>query len=229
MNILLVDDHSLFREGMKYLLKSLESKTVITEADSCEGAIELLSHQNFDLILLDLNLPGKKHMAALAAVKNLRSDIPIVVFSGEDSPSLIRLAIDSGAMGFIPKSSSHEILILAMRLVLAGGVYLPSIAMQSGRNAQVERHLDESGYSDGFRKLEGILSDRQLQVLRLIVEGKSNREIGEALFISENTVKTHVSAVMRALNTTSRTETVYYTAMLGMTSDPITPHEKKDE
>ena len=214
---------------MKYLLKSLESDTAITEAESCEGALDLLSNQNFDLILLDLNLPGKKHMAALTAVKTLRNDIPIVVLSGEDSPSLIRLAIDSGAMGFIPKSSSHEILIHAMRLVLAGGVYLPPKAMQPGQGSQVETTMDESGYGDGFRKLEGVLSERQLQVLRLIVEGKSNREIGELLFISENTVKTHVSAVMRTLNTNSRTETVYYTAMLGMTPGPIIKGENKDE
>ncbi len=114
MHILLVDDHALFREGMKFLLKSLEKDVVLQEAENCEDALALLEQHEFGLILLDLNLPGINRMAALAAVRELKSDTPVVVLSGEDAPALVRTAIDMGAMGFIPKSSTHDILIQAM-------------------------------------------------------------------------------------------------------------------
>ena len=201
---------------MKYLLRSLNDQTEIAEAETCEQAIDMLvDADDIDLVLLDLNLPGKKHLAALDAVKLVRDDIPIVVLSGDESPSLVRSSIDKGAMGFIPKSSSHEILIHAMRLVLAGGVYLPAIAMDRKQELRVD-----APYVDVFKVLSELLSERQIEVLRLVVEGKSNRAIADVLHISENTVKTHVSAVMRALNTKSRTETVYYTARLAMESRP---------
>ncbi len=214
LRILLVDDHTLFREGMRYLLQGLDSSLTIDETDAVNDAIAMLSAQDFDLLLLDLKMPGYDGLDSLHAVKEAADSVPVVVLSGEDSPALIRQAIESGAMGFIPKSSSHDLLMQALKLVLAGGVYLPLNAI-SENNAQysIEQPRPKAEPVPVENEFHG-LTPRQLEVLHGVVKGKPNKLIARDLNVSEHTVKAHLSAVFRALGAKNRTDAVYQAARM---------------
>ena len=198
MKILLVDDHALFRQGLKALLLPLHAELELDEAGTCAEALAHAATRGYDLVLFDLKMPGQSGLDALAALRAAIPTVPIVVLSGEDDPHTIRGAIERGAMGFIPKSSSQDLMIQALRLVLAKGVYLPATAL------------------DGVdAKLPGI-TPRQLDVLRYVIQGMPNKVIARELNISDWTVKQHVSEVLHRLGVHNRTEAVYAAAKLGL-------------
>ena len=208
MKLLLVDDHALFREGLKLLLAGLDSQAKLDEAGDLDQALALAADEAFDLILLDLKMPGPNGLHALGTLRDATAGAPIVVLSGEDDPVVVRAAIEHGAMGFIPKSSTPEVLIQALRLVLARGVYLPPLALGARAAATLPTGAAEI-------RLPGI-TDRQMDVLRCVIQGKPNKVIARDLDISEGTVKLHLSAVFRALDVHNRTEAVYAAAKLGL-------------
>jgi DNA-binding NarL/FixJ family response regulator len=211
MKMLLVDDHALFREGLKLLLRSLGGELELDEAGDCARALEKMSGQSYDLVLLDMNLPGRGGLDALTALREAGPSTPVVVLSGEEDPQLVRGAIDRGAMGFIPKSSTPEILIPALRLALAGGVYLPPAVLDT-RSAAAPPAAQQS---KGAQAPAG-LTQRQMDVLRCVIQGKPNKVIARELDISEGTVKAHLSSVLHALGARNRTEAVYAAARLGL-------------
>lgn len=211
LNLLLVDDHALFREGLKFLLRGLDEELVIDEAESCAAATERRGQFPYDLILLDLNLPKLGGLDALAAIRAAFPGTPLVVLSGEDDPRVIRATIEHGAMGFVPKSSTPEILIGALRLILAHGVYLPLSALESDTPEPVA-HAAEVDPDIVL----GNLSSRQVEVLRCVIKGQPNKLIARNLALSESTIKAHLSAVFRALGAHNRTEAVYAAAKLGL-------------
>jgi DNA-binding NarL/FixJ family response regulator len=213
MKILLVDDHPLLRGGMRFLLRSLDADLETDEADDCNQALELVAEHSYDLVLLDLKMPGLNGLDALAALRNAAPGIPLVVLSGESDPGIVRAAIEGGAMGFIPKSSTPEVLIQALRLVLAQGVYLPTVVLEAARSGTASAPLAQTAADDAA--LPGI-SPRQMEVLHRIIKGKPNKVIARELDLSEGTVKAHVSAVFQALGVHSRTEAVYAAAKLGL-------------
>ena len=158
-------------------------------------------------------MPGSQGTSALEFMREALVDVPIVVISGEDDPALIRQAIDLGASGFVPKSSTHPILIGALQLILAGGVYLPMHVLgESSRPLPVPAQIES--LSVGV-PIPG-LSDRQFEVLLKAVRGYSNKAIARALQLSESTVKAHLSASFRVLGVSNRTEAVYAAAQLGI-------------
>jgi len=212
MNVLLIDDHALFREGLKFLLRSLDAALHIDEAGDCAKALEHAAARSYDLVLLDLKMPGVAGLDALAALRDANPDAPLVVLSGEDNPGVVRAAIERGAMGFIPKSSTPEVLIQALRLVLARGVYLPPAVLDAARDPEPVA-LQRGTAADIV--LPG-LTPRQMDVLRCVIQGKSNKVIARELDVSEGTVKAHLSSVLRALDARNRTEAVYAAAKLGL-------------
>jgi DNA-binding NarL/FixJ family response regulator len=209
MQILLIDDHALFRSGLKFLLSDLDEGLVFAEAATLKEA-EKTSQQQFDLILLDWNLPGHKGETTLARVRELFNEATIVILSGEEDPALVRKAVDLGASGFIPKSSLPVVMVSALRLVLAGGIYLPAELLFQN---QTPRFASQNGSPPTFNPLS-FLSERQQQALMLAVKGKSNKEISRELEVSEGTVKQHLSTAFRLLNVNNRTEAVYAVAEL---------------
>jgi DNA-binding NarL/FixJ family response regulator len=211
MILLLVDDHALFREGLKFLLRGLDDELVVDEAESCAAATGRQGQFSYDLILLDLNLPDLGGLEALAAVRAAFLQTPVVVLSGEDDPRTIRATIEQGAMGFVPKSSTPEILIQALKLILAHGVYLPVSALDSEAPPTVPLAARESADAAIAH-----LSSRQIEVLRCVIRGQPNKLIARSLALSESTVKAHLSAVFRALGAHNRTEAVYAAAKLGL-------------
>jgi DNA-binding NarL/FixJ family response regulator len=214
MNILVIDDHALFREGLKFLLRSLDAGLQVDEAGNCAKALEHAAARSYDLVLLDLKMPGVEGLDALAALRDAVPAVPLVVLSGEDNPGVVRAAIERGAMGFIPKSSTPEVLIHALRLVLARGVYLPPTVLDAVGTTSPSSP-DPSAVLAGRSTLSS-LTPRQMDVLRCVIQGKSNKIIARELDVSEGTVKAHLSSVLRALGTRNRTEAVYAAAKLGL-------------
>jgi len=212
MKILLIDDHALFREGLKFLLRSLDAALEVHEAGNCAKALEHAAAGSYELVLLDLKMPGVAGLDALAALREALPDSPLVVLSGEENPGVVRAAIERGAMGFIPKSSTPEVLIHALRLVLARGVYLPPMVLDAAGPVPVSA---ASGASADQAVLHG-LTPRQMDILRFVIQGKPNKIIARELDISEGTVKSHLSSVLHALGTRNRTEAVYAAAKLGL-------------
>jgi len=213
VNILLVDDHALFREGLKFLLRGLDTGLHLDEAGTCAEALERAASRSYDLVLLDLKLPGRDGLGALAAMREALPTVPVVVLSGEDDPQMIRTTIQQGAMGFIPKASTPEVLVQALKLVLARSVYLPPAALDASDESTPLRAADPAGRSDA--NLLGI-TQRQLEVLRCVIQGKTNKVIARELDISDGTVKQHLSDVLLRLGVKNRTEAVYAAAKLGL-------------
>ena len=206
MRIMLVDDHELFREGLKYLLPVLDSRVEFIEAGNIEDALQIAADPQPDLILLDYHLPGTSRLDALKQIRAVFESAAVVVLSGEEDVKIIRAAVDHGAAGFIPKSSTREILVNALSLVLAGGTYLPASALRATsllpENASATLGLQ--------------LSSRQHEVLMKVIQGKSNKIIARELDITDHTVKAHLSVAFRVMGVQNRTEAVYVAAKLGM-------------
>lgn len=205
MKVLLVDDHALFRRGLRLMLSELAPGMDLSEADSCAQALEL-AQESFDLILLDMNMPGLHGLEALRRVKETWPLALVVVLSGEDSGQLVRDVIEQGACGFVPKSSSPEVMLLALQLVLAKGVYLPELALRAGGPEPASPVLPN---------IAG-MTERQVQVLRLALKGAPNKVVARELGISEGTVKSHLSTAYRMLNVRNRTEALYSAARAGL-------------
>jgi DNA-binding NarL/FixJ family response regulator len=200
MHILIVDDHPLFREGLKTLLTALEPAVRISDAGTVAQAIALAAVDAPDLILLDMNLPGTNRLDALRQVKAAHEAASVVVVSADEDPVLIRSAIDEGAAGYIPKTSDASLTIQALRLVLANGIYLPRAALTGG-----DAHCAESSKAQGLPEFSG----RQLAVLKCLLQGKANKVIARELDIAEGTVKAHLWAIYQALGVNSRAQAMY--------------------
>lgn len=205
MKILVADDHALIREALRHLLAQLDADLMVIEAPDCDGAHgAVAAHPDLDLMLLDLNLPG---VGGLVLLPQLRADypaLPVVVLSALEDTATVREALARGAVGFIPKSSSNEVMLSALRLVLAGGRYLPPEALAG------------DGTTAPASSNEVVLTDRQREVLALMAQGKSNKQICRELNLAEATVKIHVTAILRALKVTSRAQAIVAVNRLGL-------------
>lgn len=215
MKILVVDDHPLIREALKQVLSTLASDIQVLEAQTAkEGFAVAEAHPDLHLILLDLSLPGEDGLESLPLLRERAPQVPVVVFSANDHPDVVRRAIDAGAMGFIPKTSSNALLVNALRFVLAGGVYLPLEVLRQPSSESSGFAEAATGGSSGLRRLG--LTQRQAQVLALLVQGKSNKLICRELDLAEGTVKVHVAAVLKALGVANRTQAVLAVSRLGI-------------
>jgi DNA-binding NarL/FixJ family response regulator len=201
MHILIVDDHPLFREGLKTLLTALEPAVRISDAGSVAEAIALSAADAPDLILLDMNLPGPSRLDALRQVKAAYETASVVVVSGDEDPVLIRKAVDEGAAGYIPKTTNASLTIQALRLVLANGIYLPRAALTAGGQARSPAEPAKAGQPE--------FSGRQLAVLKCLLQGKANKVIARELDIAEGTVKAHLWSIYQALGVNSRAQAMY--------------------
>ena len=207
MKILLVDDHPLFIEGIRGVLQRLDDNLAIQTAGSCEEAIERTAEDDdVDLLLLDLNLPGVSGLDGLVELRHQLPATPIVLISASEDRNKVLRAIELGAKGYIPKSSTPDIIITALQLVLSGGVYLPMAVLDTVNSSQLK-----TCNADGQT-----LTPRQVEVLGLVAEGLSNKAIANRLSMAENTVRVHISAILRFLDVTNRTEAGVAAARMGL-------------
>jgi DNA-binding NarL/FixJ family response regulator len=222
MKVLLVDDHVLFREGLSLLLRTLMERVEIFEAGTIKDALTLLSTQeSMDLILLDLGLPDMVGTEAIGFVREQHPDVPVVALSSSEDRATVLSALDRGAMGFVPKSASSSILTGALQLILAHGIYLPPSAFLGDRNSVIDSVVEMTRGNGPQPKQKKTVSDlglttRQADVLYRILQGKSAKIISRELNLSGSTVKTHTSAVLRALNVTTRTQAIIAAGKLGL-------------
>jgi DNA-binding NarL/FixJ family response regulator len=224
MKILLVDDHVLFREGIALLLRNLVADDSLYQAGTCDEALALVAQNpGIELVLMDINLPGTSGINAIALIRAEFPVIPVVGLSSSDDKQTILDAIDAGAMGFIPKSSSSAVLFAALQLVLSKGIYIPPEAFLRDRSvvgrAATRNGADKSSSSEHATPKDLGLTPRQSDVLFLILQGKSAKAIAKDLSLSSSTVKIHTSAALRALNVTTRTQAVIAAGRIGLRFD----------
>lgn len=217
MKYLIIDDHALIREAMVRIFKDLHPDCTVLEASSYAMASPILdNHDDLALILLDLNLPDR---SGLDILRDLRQRFPataVVMLSGFCDRDTVIQAMCAGAMGFIPKAQSRDVLVRALQLIFAGGKYIPEdVLTDSGSALGLASHTPQpiqiAVTQDGSTRPTPSklgLTDRQIEVLALMMEGKSNKLICRALNLAEPTVKNHVSAILKVLGVTNRTEAV---------------------
>ena len=233
MKVLVVDDHALIRTALRGVLGQLDGGLTMLEASDCRRAFEQIeAHPDLDLVLLDLNLPGKHGLAALEELRTSYPALPVVVLSSANDRASVMQSLDLGAMGYIPKLSSNEVLVSALRLVLSGGIYIPPEIL--ARSGHVPAAVADNAVAPSVQRsapprvpADLGLSEREARILRLLLEGKSNKLICRELDIAESTVKNHITQILRALNVTSRTQAVIVAAQMGLVVDrgasPIKP------
>lgn len=196
MKILVADDHALYRKGLRDLVQRLDTGMVdVLEACNWQSALDLLARNpDSALAVVDLHMPGVEPFAGLRLLLDKIETVPVVVITASESPLDMKRALDAGAMGYIAKTETPEVMASALRLVLSGGVYVPPKLVRSSVPPVAAR---ANGLPFG-------LTPRQYDVLQHLARGKSNKEIARALGMAERTVKIHVTAVFKALGVTSR-------------------------
>ena len=201
MKILVVDDHALVREGLCQILKGLDEQVEVLEAPHCARAFELAAlHTDLDLVLLDYHLPDMNGLAALSIFGKEHPELPIVMLSGSVNPQIMRQVMAQGAAAFLTKSGKSQELLAVLRLVLAGDVYMPPDLLC----------YDSTPYPEDpdAADADPQLTPRQEEVLALLLDGRSNKEISHTLDLAEETTKNHVSGILRAFGVKTRVQAV---------------------
>ena len=209
MKIRLVDDHPLIRDALRRVLKELTDDATVLEASDYRQAMRLIEeHGDLHLILLDLNLPDRDGFAFLTDLRRRNAKISLVVLSAFHDRDNVLKALDLGALGFIPKSAPREVMVSALRLVFSGGIYIPPEALARPESVSART-------APGRPVSPADLTERQLEVLALMMQGHSNKAISRTLDVAEATVKHHVTAILKALKVMNRTEAVIAVGALG--------------
>jgi len=198
MKILIVDDHSVVREGLAALLCQSREDIAVLQAPDGAAALTLVEdNRDLDAVLLDLAMAGLGGMPTLLEFGRRFPDLPVIILSSSEDPQDVRQAFASGALGYIPKSATPKTLLSALQLVLQGNVYVPPFVLEEQAFAP-SRTLAASGAASPK------LTERQIDVLKLLSAGLSNKEIANELGLSEKTVKVHVTGIFKALNVINR-------------------------
>ena len=209
--IIIIDDHQLFREGVKRILDFEDTFEVVAEGDDGVDTLPLYEEFQPDVVLMDINMPQKNGVEATAELIEKYPDAKVIILSIHDDESYVSHALKSGALGYMLKEMDAEEIVDAIKIVAAGGSYLhPKIT----KNLVAEyRRLSERENKGSFHQTEirrpfHLLTKRECEVLQLLTDGQSNRAIGETLYISEKTVKNHVSSILQKMNVNDRTQAV---------------------
>lgn len=206
--ILVADDHPLFREALKGAVARLLPGATLVESDSADALFASAeAHPQADLLLMDLNMPGAHGFSALVHLRAVQPQLPVVVVSAREEPGIVRRALEHGAAGFIPKSSDPAVIREAIATVLDGGQWAPAQAEEGAglgeEEALIARRIRE-------------LTPQQFRVLGMLGSGLLNKQIGHALGVSEATVKAHMTAILRKLGASNRTQAILLAGKLAI-------------
>lgn len=205
MRVLVADDHELFLKGLEFILRDSYPDIELVFAHNYAEIFTLLeSDRRFDLLMTDLAMPKGKWQEALPHIHMLLPSTPIIILSAVFDKEIVQKTMDIGVSGYIPKTSPNAVIISALNLVMAGGMYIPPELLSN----QPEQSAEASH----------ILTPRQIDVIRAVAEGKSNKQIAYELGLSEGTVKLHVTAILKLLNVNNRTGAVREAERLGVLS-----------
>lgn len=233
MKILIADDHELFLKGLEFILKENLPNLEITTAQSYTDIFNILEDkQNFDLIITDLAMPGANWLQALTKIHTLEPETPITIISAVFDKEILQQTLDIGVSGYIPKTASNNLIISAINLVLAGGVYIPHellytnpLTTQNNKNTQKEyiaplKALEK--FADSTNEApQKSLTERQIEIVKCIAEGLSNKQIAYKLNLTEGTVKVHITVILKVLNVKNRTSAVIEAAKRGYITDKL--------
>jgi DNA-binding NarL/FixJ family response regulator len=214
MKILVVDDHALIREALHNVLKKVRRDAVVLDAPNAAETMRVTEKDTgISLILLDLTLPDRDGFSVLAELRERHPTISVVVLSAVQDRANVVKALDLGALGYIPKSANRDVMVGALQLVLSGGIYIPPEILDREELSHPEQGNRSNPPHPSPEEVG--LTERQLDVLALMMQGKNNKMICRALNLAEPTVKNHVTAILKALNVTNRTEAVVAVNQLG--------------
>lgn len=211
MKILVVDDHALVREGLRQVLRGLDDDVEVIQASNCAEAFSRAQEYNdLDLVLLDYHLPDKTGLDALVIFGKQHPELPVIMLSGSANHHIMRKVLSAGAAGFVTKSGHSDELLQAINIVFNGDIYVPAELKSQSASGAGDAHAEKTG-----------LTQRQELVLRGLLDGRSNREISELLNVSDETVKTHVAAILRHFSVQNRTQAVVAAARRGYRSNSL--------
>jgi DNA-binding NarL/FixJ family response regulator len=220
MKILVIDDHALIRQALRIFLKDLKDDVSVLEACNYRQAMPLVEqHADLNLILLDLNLPDRDGFSVLTELREHYPAISVVVLSAVQDRASVTRALDLGALGFIPKTTEREVILSALRLIFSGGMYIPAEIL-----SREELPSTTNRSADDLTQLQSTdlgLTTRQLEVLALMALGRTNKAISRTLEMAEPTVKNHITAILKALKVSNRTEAVITASKLGLMLPPV--------
>lgn len=213
MKILIADDHELFLNGLEFVLSSEFKDSQIKTAQNYKELLKKAGEDNFDLIVTDLAMPGAQWHEALVKLHDLAKDTPVVIISAVFDKEIVQKTIEIGVSGYIPKSSSNALILSAINLVLAGGVYIPhELLNENGNNVEMAQELQKlksiSTEEETKTSQTKHLTPRQIDVVRAIAQGWSNKMIAYKLGLSEGTVKVHITVILKTLGVINRTGAV---------------------
>lgn len=218
--LLIADDHPLFREALRGAVQRMIPGVQLHEANSVQSLYALAdTHADADLLLMDLNMPGAHGFSALVHLRALHPELPVVVVSAREEPSVMRRAIDHGAFGFIPKSADSDTIGQALTTVLDGEPWIPAEALLLPPTDSEERQVAQ-------RVRE--LTPQQFRVLQLLCEGRLNKQIAHDMDVTLATIKAHVTGILRKLGVNNRTHAVLLASKLAIDADAIVPPPEED-
>ena len=212
-SIIIIDDHQLFREGVKRILDFESSFDVVAEGDDGSEAMDLVETHKPDVVIMDINMPNMNGVEATKMLVNRYPETKVIILSIHDDENYVQHALKTGAQGYLLKEMDADALIDAVRVVAEGGSYLhPKVThnlVKEYRRLAAEEGADrDSVHAVEIRRPLHLLTRRECEVLQLLADGKSNRAIGETLYISEKTVKNHVTNILQKMNVNDRTQAV---------------------
>jgi len=220
VKVMLVDDHALFREGLRYMLQQVPDVDEVIEAGNYYDALLLGErYPELDLAVLDLHMPGSAGANSIRFFHRRFPYIPVMVISAEDDRGIMERILNAGAMGYLCKTASVPVLLNAVKMVLAGEIYVPSQMMSplpTGMSGDLEESLQAAGDLRRRYTNEYGLTVRQMEVLKYLARGLSNREISETMGLAEGTVKIHLSGLFHTLRVKSRLEAIRIAQQIGL-------------
>lgn len=211
--VLLIDDHPMFREGLKVILRREPDYHILAEAGTGEQGVEMAGRLSPDMVLLDISLPDASGLRIIGELKKLSPPPKIIIVSMHGNVDYVVEAFQTGALGYVTKESAGEQLLMAMEAAFRGEYYLDGSASKDVLRKLMDFAKGKSRYSDAEY---GALTNREQEILRLVAQGLSTREIGEKLFISHKTVENHRARIMRKLGLHSAVDMVRYAAKMGL-------------
>ena len=205
INVLIADDHSLLRQGLKQILELEDDIAVVAQASDGSEAVEMTKAHKPDVILMDINMPGTNGLQAIKEIKKEKIDSRIIVLTIHEDREYLFKTLQMGAEGYVLKDAEPSVLIEAIRNVYSGQSYI-----QPNMTMELVREFNRVTLREKERHDTNNLTTRETEVLELIAEGMINKEIAKKLYISEKTVKNHVSSIFRKLNVSDRTQAAIY-------------------
>ena len=238
MKILIADDHELFLKGLEFILnENLQNIELYTAQSYTDIFSAIETEQNFDLIITDLAMPGANWLAAINKIHAILPDTPIIIISAVFDKEILQQTLDIGVAGYIPKTASNNLIVSAINLVLAGGVYIPHELLYSAKSTSVSEDTQKE-YITPLKTLEKLtintletpkkgLTNRQIDIVKCIAEGLSNKQIAYKLNLTEGTVKVHITIILKLLNVKNRTSAVIEAAKKGYIADNLSENQRK--